>query len=205
MTRLPLTERADLLVRCLELEKRLYEMQQQRDEARCVARLYRKKLWRERAPKGQTMTIRSKGRRASAIGELPSRERVLAALTAKAEHGAAMAEAAQQLPREVKLADGRILKQTSDMAGGYAYRCRDGMVVIATYDQTPHGLLLHVSVSYADRDPRWKELKLLRAAFYPAGVDVIQVLPREGQYVNFHKHAFHLFQAPAAWEGGWNV
>lgn len=151
------------------------------------------------------MGTRQKGRRVSALGQPPSRERVLAALAAKAEHGAAMLEAAKQLPREIQLADGRRLKYDSDMCGGYAYRCRDGMVVIASYDMTAHGLLLHVSVSYADREPRWKDLKLLRAAFYPADVDVIQVLPREGEYVNFHKYAFHLFQMPDAWQGGWNV
>jgi hypothetical protein len=151
------------------------------------------------------MTTRQRGRAASAIGALPPRERVLTALAMKAAHGQEMADAAERLPRQLQLADGRRLKYHSPMSGGCAYQCRDGMVVIATYDPSPHGLLLHVSVSYADRDPRWKDLKLLRQAFFPDDVDVIQVLPRAGEFVNLHTHAFHLYQAPETWQGGWNV
>ncbi len=91
------------------------------------------------------------------------------------------------------------------MAGGKAYRCVDGLAVIATYDPTPHGTLLHISMSYARRLPRWRDLVAVRDAFFPPDVDVIQVLPRRGEYVNAHQFTLHLFQAPAAWEGGWNV
>lgn len=134
-----------------------------------------------------------------------SGNRLLAAQEIAAAHGAEMEEAAKALPRSLQLADGRQLKYEKHMSGGCAYRCRDGLVVIATYDPSPHGTLLHVSVSYPDRDPRWRDLRLLRSAFFPPDVDVIQVLPREGEYVNVHQHCFHLFQAPATWEGGWNV
>lgn len=120
-------------------------------------------------------------------------------------HSAEMAEAARTLPAEVRLADGRVLTQAMPVALGYGYRALDGMVVVASYDATPHGLLLHVSVSYRVRDPRWKDIRLVRDAFFPPDVDVIQVLPRAGEYVNVHRHAFHLFQAPGEWQGGWNV
>lgn len=148
---------------------------------------------------------RPRGRVPPAIGTFPSRERVRAGLAIKDAHRAEIEAAAAVLPREVTLADGRVLKLDRAVSGGNGYRCRDGMAVIASYDPSPHGLLLHLSVSYADRDPRWKDLRLLRDAFFPADVDVIQVLPRAGEYVNLHTHCFHLFQAPESWQGGWNV
>lgn len=121
------------------------------------------------------------------------------------EHEAEIRAAAATLPERVTLGDGRVLKFVKEMSGGKAYRCRDGMAAIVSYDATAHGLLLHVSISYADRDPRWRDLKAIRAAFFPADVDVIQVLPRAGEFVNVHVHCFHLFQAPETWQGGWNV
>lgn len=132
------------------------------------------------------------------------RERIQAALAMKQAHGAEMVELAKLLPDTVML-DGRKLRYESPMAGGKAYRCADGMVVIATFDPSPHGVLLHVSVSYAYHDPTWNDLKQLRSAFFPDNVDVIQVLPRAGEYVNVHQHCFHLYQAPEVWQGGWNV
>lgn len=76
-----------------------------------------------------------------------------------------------------------------------------GFTVTATLDETPHfGTLLHVAMSYPDKDPSWREIKLVRAAFFPKNIDVIMVLPKEGDYVNVHSHCFHLFQAPASWD-----
>lgn len=74
-------------------------------------------------------------------------------------------------------------------------------MVTATLDETPHfGTLLHVAMSYPDHDPSWPEIKLVRAAFFPKEIDVIMVLPKEGDYVNVHPHCFHLWQAPEAWD-----
>jgi hypothetical protein len=148
---------------------------------------------------------RQKGRAVPVLGTSLSRERIRAGVAIKAAHQIEIEAAALSLPREVRLADGRVLVCESPVAGGNGYRCRDGMVVVASYDPSPHGLLLHISVSYKARDPTWGDLKLLRQAFFPADVDVIQVLPRAGEYVNVHEHCFHLFQAPEAWQGGWNV
>jgi hypothetical protein len=124
-----------------------------------------------------------------------------------APHVDAMREAISRLPLEVRLADARVLRCVQQREVQRGYRCTDGMVVLASFDPLPPDgeLLLHISVSYKARDPRWTDLKLLRAAFFPDDVDVIQVLPRASEYVNVHTHCFHLFQAPAAWEGGWNV
>ena len=133
-------------------------------------------------------------------------ERLATARAAFAQHGDAMLAAAAALPRVVRLNDGRTLRALQQMTGGVGYhRTPDGMVVVASFDATPHGLLLHVSASYADHLPSWADLGLLRAAFYPADKDVIQVLPRAGEYVNVHSYCLHLFEAPAEWQGGWNV
>lgn len=131
--------------------------------------------------------------------------RIARALAMKAAHGAEMQALAQLLPDAITLNDGRKLRYESPMSGGKAYYCADEMVVIATFDPTPHGTLLHVSASYADRDPTWHDLKQLRAAFFPDDQDVIQLLPRAGVFVEIHEHCFHLYQAPEAWRGGWNV
>ena len=134
-----------------------------------------------------------------------SPERIAQARAIKTQCQGAMEASAATLPARITLVDGRVLMRAEAFAGGYAYRCNDGLAVIASYDPTPHGTLLHLSASYAKRLPRWKDLTLLRDAFFPANVDVIQVLPRQGEYVNAHQFCLHLFQAPAAWEGGWNV
>jgi hypothetical protein len=75
-----------------------------------------------------------------------------------------------------------------------------GLRVAATVDNTPDwGPLLHVSLSYHDHDPPWDDIKAVRAAFYPATVDVMMMLPRAEDYVNLHPHCFHLWQTPQPW------
>lgn len=102
------------------------------------------------------------------------------------------------------LGDGRrlirqqILVQPSGMRL-HNWKTLDRMVVAATMDQTHHGALLHVSISYADRDPTWVEIKHVRAAFYPASIDVMMMLPAEADYINVHEHCFHIIQTPVAW------
>ena len=79
------------------------------------------------------------------------------------------------------------------------YGGRPGLLVLASSDLSSHGRLLHVSLSFEDRDPTWDEIKAVRDAFYPPDVDVAQVLPRAGTYVNVHTHAFHLWEIPGEW------
>jgi hypothetical protein len=79
------------------------------------------------------------------------------------------------------------------------YGGRPGVCVFASSDRTPHGRLLHVSLSFADRDPTWAELKAVRSAFFPPDVDVAQILPRTRDYVNFATRAFHLWEIPGEW------
>jgi hypothetical protein len=71
--------------------------------------------------------------------------------------------------------------------------------VLGSMDPTPHGNLLHVSLTYPDHDPSWKVIRAVRDAFFPATVDVMMVLPRAEDYVNIHPHCFHLWQTPVGW------
>jgi hypothetical protein len=80
-------------------------------------------------------------------------ERLAAARAAFAQHGDAMQAAAAALPRVVRLNDGRTLRALQQMSGGLAYCTTDGLCVVASFDATAHGLLLHVSASYANRLP----------------------------------------------------
>ena len=79
------------------------------------------------------------------------------------------------------------------------WTCDDGMKVCASLDPTPHGRLLHVSLSYADHYPTWKDIKAVRYAFYPATVDVAMMLPADGYYVNVHEFCMQMWQTPVAW------
>jgi len=80
------------------------------------------------------------------------------------------------------------------------YHSGSGLALIVSVDETPHGRLLHVSMSYADHDPTWEEIKLVREAIYSPDVDVMMVLPKAIDYVNAHEHCFHLWQTPVEWD-----
>ena len=99
----------------------------------------------------------------------------------------------------VRLSDGRVLIDRGGFGHGAHWRTRDGLLVIASMDPTPHGLLLHVSMSYSNRNPKWAEIRAVRDAFFPSTVDCMMVLPRAEDYVNIHAHTFHIWQTPAAW------
>lgn len=71
--------------------------------------------------------------------------------------------------------------------------------VCASLDSTPHGRLLHVSLSYPDRYPTWDDIKAVRYAFYPATVDGAMMLPADGYYVNVHEFCMQMWQTPAHW------
>lgn len=74
-----------------------------------------------------------------------------------------------------------------------------GLRVLVTIDPTPHGRLLHVSISHKHRYPTWEEIKAVREAIYPADIDVMMMLPQEADYVNLHPNTFHLWQTPREW------
>lgn len=130
------------------------------------------------------------------------RERAEQALRLYEANKAEVDAAVATLVDRITLIDGRVLVAAERRPHRVFYRCLDGMRVMASVDATPHGLLRHVSVSYQRKDPRWSDLRVLREAFFAPDVDVIQVLPRAGEYINLHAHTFHLFEAPEAWQGG---
>ncbi len=68
-------------------------------------------------------------------------------------------------------------------------------------DATPHGKLLHVSMSYPDHDPSWEIIKAVRGIFFPDTLDVMMMLPKQRDYINVDQHCFHLWQTPK----GWNI
>lgn len=119
--------------------------------------------------------------------------------------GAPVRKRAELPARDIALADGRrLLRQALPRpipatAAAGAWTCADGLKVIASMDETPHGTLLHVSISYADRDPSWTDIRQVRDAFFPQSVDTMMVLPRAEDYVNCHEHCFHLWQTPVVW------
>ena len=121
-----------------------------------------------------------------------------------ARYAGARQAALSLLPEQGRLADGRTLARLCPWDGGYAYSTipESGLRVIVTHDGTPHGLLRHLSCSYHDRLPTWDEVGMLREAFFPDDWDVIQVLPRTGEYVNVQSYTLHLFQSPETWQGG---
>lgn len=80
-----------------------------------------------------------------------------------------------------------------------AWHGPQGLVVLGSSDDGPHGVLLHVSLSYRDRLPPWDVVRAVREAFYPDTVDVMMLLPRRDDYVNLHPYTFHLQQCPERW------
>ncbi len=73
------------------------------------------------------------------------------------------------------------------------------LIVTAFNERTPHGVLLHVAMSYSDHDPAWSEIKDIRYAFYPVFVDVMMMLPADTDFINLHEHCFHLWLTPKRW------
>lgn len=102
----------------------------------------------------------------------------------------------------IRLANGRVLVISGQLGdAGYRWYCEPMKLnVIASLDDTPaYGPLYHVSLSHPNKLPDWETVRLVRDAYFPADVDVMMVLPREEDYVNFHQYTFHLWQTPTVW------
>lgn len=103
-----------------------------------------------------------------------------------------------------KMPDGRILRSHGihpQLPGKmHHFSTSNGLQVLASIDDcSPHGDLLHVSVSLRAKNPSWEEIAAVRYLFYPADVDAMMILPAKDDYVNFHAHTFHLYQTPTTW------
>lgn len=75
----------------------------------------------------------------------------------------------------------------------------DGLAVLVSIDRTPHGDLMHVSVSRPDRYPAWDEILAVRYELFPRNKDVMMVMPRDGDYVKLHPNCFHMWETPEKW------
>lgn len=114
----------------------------------------------------------------------------------------------RELPEgTITLTDGTHLRQRIDAglyvhAGARAWQSKNGLRVIAglePYLDGRFGLLLHVSLSRAERLPGWKEVKLIKDAFFGDDGEAMIVLPKAADYVNVHPHTHHLWQMPEPW------
>lgn len=90
------------------------------------------------------------------------------------------------------------------------------MTVVASLDDSHHGLLLHLSVSYQDRDPTWADLKLVKLLFFGPDGDAMMPMPRSEDYTagvepkfGVHgapgggdSHVFQIVQIPVRWGQG---
>lgn len=111
---------------------------------------------------------------------------------------------------DVRLADGRLLKRfgtvlEAEIAPGViqrqaAWQCAAiSLRVIVSDEQTPHGLLMHVSMSHPHHLPSWETVRLVRDAFFGDDIDVMLLLPQRADYVNLHPFVLHLWQTPTTW------
>ena len=54
--------------------------------------------------------------------------------------------------------------------------------------------LWHLSISCSNRDPTWDEIATARYHLCPHDVTMAMLLPPLTEYVNLHKHVFHLYE-----------
>lgn len=83
-------------------------------------------------------------------------------------------------------------KQLGLQADG-AYRKGHLLVLETKCEQHGDYPFHHISVSHPSRYPTWDELLEVRYTFFPDTAEVAQILPRKEQYINLHKHCFHLW------------
>lgn len=102
----------------------------------------------------------------------------------------------------------RIAERGRVRTGYYASRTADGctgafevgaLCIIASdgtgwEEDLPPPPWEHVSVSLATRCPTWEEMALVKSWFWEPEELVIQLHPRESQYVNQHPYCLHLWR-----------
>ena len=114
--------------------------------------------------------------------------------------------ALQSIPtHDLRLPDGRALRYMGPwgiVPNCHRFEAKGPLRVLVSLDETPHGRLIHVSISYPQKNPLWTEIRAVRDLFIPPTEDAMMVLPREGNYVNLHEHTFHVWQTPTEWMVG---
>lgn len=103
----------------------------------------------------------------------------------------------------IRLGDGRHLKYLGPWKFGevsaQAWTSKDGMRVLVSLDATTHGDLLHLSVSRARTLPSWKDVSLLKDAFFGENRDAMMMLPTKEDFVNLHEYTLHIWETPERW------
>ena len=74
----------------------------------------------------------------------------------------------------------------------------NGCDVFYSMDDTPHGLLRHLSASRKSKLPTWMQLLRLKELFF-GDIDCFMVMPKRADYVNIEKHCFHVWESPETW------
>lgn len=114
--------------------------------------------------------------------------------------GARQARRCEMPEGDIRLMDGRLLKEVYILPAGRTWQTQSGLRVIASLDNTEvHGVLLHVSLSRNDRLPDWHEIRCIKEAFFGDDIDAMMVLPKKIDYVNQHQYCFHLWETPVTW------
>lgn len=75
--------------------------------------------------------------------------------------------------------------------GARCYARGEARVILGRHPQTRRW---HLSISCADRDPTWEEIRDARYSLLPDGIVAAMILPPRAEYVNLHQHTFHLHQ-----------
>jgi hypothetical protein len=74
-----------------------------------------------------------------------------------------------------------------------------GLTLLASIDPTPHGRLLHLSISHPTALPPWPILIALKRRFFPPDVAAAMLMPEEAVYVNLSRFCLHVWQLPEKW------
>ncbi len=80
-----------------------------------------------------------------------------------------------------------------------AYVTDTNCQILYSVDHTPKfGKLKHISISAKDRHPSWEEI-LTAKVILLGNIDAMMVMPKYKDYINVHKHCFHVWETPSGW------
>ena len=98
---------------------------------------------------------------------------------------------------EIDWPDGFVPAQQGLEADAKRYSMGGCMIMLGTL---PNGLI-HLSISHPTRNPTWNEIFGARYGLIADDKDMAMYLPSKDEYVNLHKHYFHLHEC-VCYRGG---
>lgn len=69
----------------------------------------------------------------------------------------------------------------------------NGLMVLVSENIYENELWRHVSLSFHNKLPKWKDLREVKDIFIGKDKKAIQVFPKEEEYVNIHPYVLHLW------------